>query len=96
MASRAVAGVAHVGAPAAEGPQPPLQLPGQAGTFSQLPKAQASSPAQAFGLVSAPPFSLNRTSMHVAPKQVLSIAHDCQSMRNQMVLAPGSSPGHAR
>ena len=51
--SRAVEGVAHIGAPAAEGPQPPLQLPGAAGTFSQLPRSQASPPAQPFGLVSS-------------------------------------------
>ena len=53
LPSRAVPGVAHVGAPAAEGPQPPLQLPGPAGTFSQLPKSLASPPTQPFGIVSS-------------------------------------------
>ena len=53
LPSRAVTGVAHVDAPAAEGPQPPLQLPGAAATFSQLPNAQASPPTQPFGMVRA-------------------------------------------
>ncbi len=62
--------MAHVGAPAAEGPQPPLQLPGPAGTFSQLPKAQASPPAQAFGLVSAAP-SACVGPRHIPPQGVV-------------------------
>ncbi|CAL5225645.1 g8501 [Coccomyxa viridis] len=93
LLSRAVAGVAHVGAPAAEGPQPPLQLPGSAGTFSQLPKAQASPPMQAFGL--APEAADNDTS--VKAKQVFTPATPAAFVADDgtLVLMGPSTPSAA-
>lgn len=47
LPSRAVTGVAHIGAPAAEGPVPASHLQGLNGTFSQLHRSHASVPVLA-------------------------------------------------